>query len=558
MSRTEPTYFSSRRDAPYGTKRMQQPSYRPSKRTNTPLTRRDNFMSSQDMDVENTAYGGASGNAIGMMGCETTQPIYDHLRENFLVFNFSYQAWLEISNNLSTIPMQHTYMPYFDTQVRRVLSNYMEIFASNLPVNTDDAAFNLLLTERRSPYTAIEIIPGKIQTSNYIILSDNIQTSTGGPNEVSSFVQHSKICRFKKPTNDAPWSYFTLKDEKGDDTPTELAGKVNFLSLPSNLLVANTLHTSDANYLAELEGDYESVEDVQFMVNGKRNYVNTFNGTRPNNPTDLKKQIFPNYVGCSMYSNNYEHEERAVNSKGDAMNRCGLFGKYSETNSLIKNFYRDVGCRQQKNWLRENAFFEILDGGDAVDHRHLPRSGKIILGPPLSTEKLIPGHVFFSQTPFLNPPLTGSDDEISDVFYTAPCRYRDQAYTSEITEQTIIDRIRQHNAAGSGHDLLCMIPIRKSDGSLMKIRASLKFNAECTIILSGRRDLEFEDVQLYSDPVTPAVDPPEGGGSEDAATRDVYPENIQAVPRIQPRKPEARVHWPYYLLKRGENQVVFA
>lgn len=467
------------------------------------------------------ASGGTGALGVGDDGEKTKQPIYDSLRDNQLCFNFTERTWEEISTKPSMTGFQFTYNRFFTDDVCRVLNHYFHCTKAYKSTNIDSYAM---------PFRGFKIIPGKITLSNFIVLSDNIQVGAGGVNEVSSFVQKSKICVFHKKRSELPYSYFT-ENAEGDIT--------NFMTFDrSNLFVKKQKTT--VNNLSEVTIDnYESIESLRYLPHGHRPRKNLFNSSRTNNVSSIEKQMFPNYVGCSIYEDMYDTDKAGVVQAEYVVSRkAGLFGKYSKTNSNIEQ-YSAIGITNRKNYIRENMNFDIIDGGEVINFQTLPPSDMINLTPSRNG-------VYYNETPFKASKAAYQDGVVSNIYYTGKHMGVDQAYLNECVTTNIVDRIMSIKNKGLGHEFICMIPIRKSDNTIMKLRASCMFETSFKIILYGRRDKEWLDQEAY-DPGTPAD--AEDGPSFDSAELNSQVENT--------KKLRQKVSLPYFVLNEQEDMCVF-
>lgn len=470
------------------------------------------------------ATGGGGGGTMGVgSDCEKTkQPIYDSLRENQMCFNFTERTWEEITTKPSMTGFQFSYNRFFTDDVMKVLKHYFHCTQATVENTLDSFAM---------PFRGFKIIPGKITLSNFIVLSDNIQVGAGGVNEVSSFVQKSKICVFHKQKSELPYSYFTETDDG-----------VSFMSFGRDNLLSG-IKKSTVNNLIETDiDDYESIENLRYLPHGHRIRKNLFNANRPNNVSDLQNQIFPNYIGCSIYEDMYDTNKAGIQpSAAIVSKKAGLFGKYSTTNSNLPQYY-NIAKTNRKNYIRENMNFDIIDGGEVVEFQTLPPTSMINLTPS--------GYeTYYSETPFFNLKGNFQDTVDSTLFYTGAHQGCDQAYINEVVTTNIVDRIMKIKNKGIGHEFICMIPIRKSDNTIMKLRANCMFETSFQICLYGRRDKEWLDQEDYYEPPeeTDAIEPTPPAYSDAAKYSQI--ENTKRL--------KEKISLPYFILKGVEDLCVF-
>lgn len=468
------------------------------------------------------ATGGGGTMGVGSDGEKSKQPIYESLRENQMCFNFTERTWEEITTKPSMTGFQFTYNRFFTDDVLKVMNHYFHCTQSGPDNPIDSFAM---------PFRGFKIIPGKITLSNFIVLSDNIQVGAGGVNEVSSFVQKSKICVFHKSPKELPYSYFTETDDG-----------VSFMSFSQDHLVENQRKTK-VNNIAEVNiEDYESIESLRYIPHGHRKRANLFNGNKVNNISDIRKQIFPNYIGCSIYEDMYDTNKDGVTPATETVSRkAGLFTKYSATNSNLASYY-NVAKTNRKNYIRENMNFDIVDGGEVINFQSLPPTSVINLTPSTNT-------LYYAETPFKQPVTSYQDGVNSNIFYTGAHQGCDQAYINETVTTNIVDRIMNISNKGLGHEFICMIPIRKSDGTIMKLRANCMFETSFQIVLYGRRDKEWLDQSQY-------VETPE---AEDAVVPETpqYKDAREYSQLENTKRQTEKVSLPYFILKQNEDMCVF-
>lgn len=477
--------------------------------------------------VQQAGSNGGSTGGGAMQEKGPKMPLYDTLRLNQLSFNFKERTWEEITTVPSITPLQLSYNCFFRDDVLKVMEQYFRCMPIGL--TGTESAFN---QNMNSPYKSFEIVPGEIKLSHFIILSDNIQTGSGGINEVSSFVQRSKVVVFNKPANTHPCCYTFESNGKEN----------NYLTLPVEHLASNQKKATITN-LIELGSDtkqaFDSIENLKFFPQGKRRWNNLFNDMANNSIGVLEKQIFPNYIGCSLYNTIFDTNTGAsAKASSYVATKAGCFGKFDKSSSNLGS-YEKYYSRFHKNYCRENQQFRIIDAGEVVTFQSLPATGQIALTPD-------PVDNYFSQTPFLTRKDTFQTTE-ANHYYTGAFKGCDQAYTNEISSQNIVSRIMNNRRNGLGHDLICMIPIRKSDGSLMKLRASCMFEFDWTINLYSRRDTQF---MSYNDYVTP------GTGSPPAANTVVDADVMAAQPQISPtRLDNDKISLPYFIIRDKEKEM---
>lgn len=476
-------------------------------------------------EIMATGGGGGGTMGVGSDGEKTKQPIYDSLRENQLCFNFTERTWEEITTKPSMTGFQFSYNRFFTDDVIKVLRHYFHCTQATTENTLDSYAM---------PFRGFKIIPGKITLSNFIVLSDNIQVGASGVNEVSSFVQKSKICVFHKQKSELPYSYFTETDDG-----------VSFMSFGRTNLESG-IKKSTVNNLIETDiEDYESIENLRYIPHGHRVRKNLFNTSRPNSISKLNDQIFPNYIGCSIYDDMYDTDKTGIQQASEiAARKAGLFTKYSESNSNLADYY-NIAKTNRKNYIRENMNFDIIDGGEVINFQTLPPTGMINLTPSTTT-------TFYSETPFIKLYENYQDGYKSHLYYTGAHQGCDQAYINEVVTTNIVDRIMKIKNKGLGHEFICMIPIRKSDNTIMKLRANCMFETSFQICLYGRRDKEWLDQEDYDgeteEPGDPdAVIPTKPQFSD--ATTNAQIENTKRM--------KEKVSLPYFLLKGMEDLCVF-
>nr|QTE04045.1 MAG: nonstructural protein [Phylloscopus inornatus densovirus] len=475
-------------------------------------------------EIMATGGGGGGGTmGVGSDGEKTKQPIYDSLRENQLCFNFTERTWEEITTKPSMTGFQFSYNRFFTDDVKKVLGHYFHCTQSTTDSPLDSFAM---------PFRGFKIIPGKITLSNFIVLSDNIQVGAGGVNEVSSFVQKSKICVFHKPKSELPYSYFT-ETENGD---------ASFLTFGKEHLSSEIKKSTVNNLIETSIEDYDSIENLRYLPHGHRVRKNLFNAARPNSISDLNNQIFPNYVGCSIYEDMYDTNKSGVQNIASVIvsRKAGLFGKYSATNSNLAKYY-NIANTNRKNYIRENMNFDIIDGGEVINFQNLPTTDVINLTPSTISN-------IYTETPYAQSFASFQDGIRGTAYYTGVHQGCDQAYINESVTTSIVDRIMKIKNKGLGHEFICMIPIRKSDNTIMKLRANCMFETSFQICLYSRRDKEWLDQGQY-------VETPEG----DALKPDM-PEYSDARLHSQvenTKRLKQKVGLPYFVLQEEEDMCVF-
>lgn len=390
--------------------------------------------------VSQQAGGGGHGAGV-LAGKESIEPEKKlHLANatNTLRFVHTYRNWYEIDTGLFCVPSQHSIHSMFTKEVKTLAGKF--------------------INNGTYVYAHFNISP--IRLSNFIVLSDNIQT-TGGVNEVSSFVQNSKILHIKVSEPDIGSAY-AMYVKNVDDTTGRLA-------LP---------------------------------------YSNCNSGTSYNDPGMLAKLKFG-----SMKNDDYDIEdigiftfkEQAITGMKKVrptVNSFGIFDYTEARSGGITSSELDVYPSTRLNtWNVQNQLkdykMSIIDATQLI-HCCAPKYAPLVWSSnsPYSADKII----MPDKLPEYQTAISASGQAVKNSLVWQPQTKNYGAFIKEDVGSEIhaTKRLAGRIDNSKCHDYITLIPIRKSDGTRMKLRASVLAEATITIHFMFR-ERALEEASLNID-----------------------------------------------------------
>lgn len=369
--------------------------------------------------------GGGTMGAGPMAGKESIEPEKKlHLanRSNIIKLTHNYRNWYEIDTGLFCVPSQHS--------IHNLMTNEMKTLVNKFVKN--------------GTYVYAHFSVSPVRLSNFIVLSDNIQAGSS-VNEVSSFVQNSKIVHIKVREPDIGSAYALYVKELDD-----AKGRM-FLPLAN---CGSTNSWNDPNLLAKLKfgdsgsDDYD-IEDIGIFTFKEQNIM----GQSKIIPTQNSWGIF-DYVEVTL----------AGEPKGEIdVYPSKRLNQWNVQNQLKDYEMSIIDATELVTTCKPNY-------APIIWSTNSPYSADRIL----TTEKL-PQYVYA---------ISGKDTKLYHPLVWQPITKNYGAFIKEDVGSHVhaAKRLAGRIDNKKCHDYLTLIPIRKgSDQTRMKLRCSLLAEASVTV-----------------------------------------------------------------------------
>lgn len=408
---------------------------------------------------------GAGGAAPGGVNQQDTDisPIPRPIRRRSLTFPFIQRSWEEIgTDSLYYVPLCMYPGAMMDIQMNSLWNQFIDITKS------------------------FRIEGCKFRLSNWIVVNDELQTTGGAIAEESSIVQRSKIIHF------TPKMAHTTAFQFSGITPT------------SSYMVKDT--TPDQSFLwnvGEYDGDNGSFEDLALLE--LANATNVFRGDNIwNGPYRLNSNLSSNAVGNASVLSYMKNTSDTVNHwPADAIGVESGVGNYTAPN-----------ISQAKNLIN----YEIISGNDICEYDVVTNLKGMPIDPQrylLQSSDIKTGVTAFDTISMMynNEGETSGVARIDGIFNVPLIKCWLAATPTTIVDAgclvrkwpSIFDPLIMRDKIGSNgvalqqlknkpleHHFFTMIPIKKSNGDLMKQRASVQMEQEMYITF------DFHDTNLIS------------------------------------------------------------
>lgn len=371
-----------------------------------------------DPEVAKAGGGGGGQSNLGANheSIEPEKKLMSSNRTNIIKFSHFYRNWFEIDTGLFCVPHQHSLQSMITKEVKSLIDKF---------VNNGTYV-----------YVNVKIEPLKL--SNFIVLSDNLKVEGGGVTEVSSFVQNSKLVhvRVKEPNIGSAYAMYvkTINDQQN-----RLYIPIADLSVSQSVNAPNLL--TKMLYGQNNSDDYD-IEDIGIYGFKEQSIMGISKVVAKNTVTDTG--IFDYSVATQ---GGRDHSEMAC---------------YPSSELIPWNI---------QNQLKDYEI-SIIDAQDCVNT--CPASYAPVIWStvsPYSADK-----VLTSQTlPTYVSAITGGGEEVHSPLVWQPKTKNFGGFIKEDAGQAVqaIKRLTGHIDNAKCHDYFTMIPIRKTDGSRMKLRASV-------------------------------------------------------------------------------------
>lgn len=367
-------------------------------------------------------------------------------RTGYHALEFHIHDWTEISSSkLYAIYPQHTLTGIFDSQMKQRMSNF---------AGAANGFFR---------FCRINVTPVRI--SNSIVLSDQIQVSTTGVTEVSSFVQSCKLLHFRLNSHRA----FILSANQSNLYMSPLT----IPAFPQRQSIIVPMQTADNTAY--------TIRDVEF------NPCYAF-------PAEAYADVTgTNFAG--LKDNGWYYTAGSNNSINQKIPmQFGFLRKASATTGYLDNnigFQDWTRLKQPANKIKDFKLMDhphnYIDAGECVE---LPVEGfnHAYAQSPQSISSL-----YFNTTTvqYTASTASGSDTIVSIRTGVTPHSYPSEAlkFGDFDFARTMIRAAHKQKEPPLPADFLTMIPIMTSSGSYMNIRANLKYEFKVTFEFSNS---EFE------------------------------------------------------------------
>lgn len=417
----------------------------------------DNGISSTLLD-DGMGGAGTSG-ARGQHKQESIMPLQKALAvnniQNYSVKYFR-REWYEIDTRLHGIPSQHLFNSLFNNEF---LKRINQLGATNT-----------------SHWIYVKPFISAFRLSNPIVLSDNIQT-TNGVNEVSSFVQNHKILHFCiNPHTIGPIYHFGTSDS---DTPLQTVKSLQM----DNLNDKNT----NIRLLEPFDGDY-SLNDV--VIEGIYNY-------------DIA-----NNENIESYSTKIDQGRFLFKIATEA-------GKNTEPKTLFNGHRRTI---DNFNFLK-NYDCCIIDAQSEVNIRSPKYQTSLLTNTAnfmgSSNTSTLLSLAKETNTEYTTAISSGGDEQAKAVYGWAPIMKNFGPKTIADFDNNFTDQqLKKQLIEEKCHDYFTLVPITKSDGTIMKVRANIMVECEYGISLTAiprtmgqTADSSYSDFLAQNNDISPGVWP---------------------------------------------------
>lgn len=384
--------------------------------------------------ARSTGSGGGSGNSgqHGIPSGESVSPVPRPMPYKHVTFSFVQRSWEEIDTGLSTLPISIALYPILDDEMLTVIKQVLPC---------------CLGFRVHAPH---------VKLSNFIILTDEIQMKGATPSEMSSFVQQSKIIHYM-PKNFVTTGY-TLSnvDTIKPITFTKLMGhnKMNqMVKLPNS-------------------DDFEtlSIYGISGSIHGNLwNRNKMYQGYVLN---DLESQHYSLYSSASTVEDTkweqLSYAYGVVDEKGDAHSATSMWTVEKRAITKCKNLDK----------------IEIVGASDVIEY---------------DIETNIEGDVLYPDTVDNHTPsvfsyfvVKGLEKNSGLTMWKVGCTPWPSTFNPKMYRRNAAlgDQWLQAQYKPLQHHFFTMVPIHKSDGKLMKQRAS------CMVEQSFQVSFIFRDEEI--------------------------------------------------------------
>lgn len=323
------------------------------------------------------------------------------------VYKIKATSFSTVSTNISYFPVQHSISALFTEQLRARFAK----------------------VDLKTHFKAVELDFKHIRVSNPIVLSDQIQITSTGSTEVSSFVQNAKILHFRVGGDSFPAHAYSLTNKSN-----------SALRMKSEDLVGGIKESEHCPWMRDL--------DITGGVN------------------------LPE-VGIRAVKMNNVLTQRAkeiVNTAGQTVPIPIQYG-----------YIRDLATTD----LKPTVEYLPIEEQECRRLEDLPHE---YLEPGKVLEIALPQNVRFSNVDVLKHLSASEPQKIKRGTVAVPLFYAPEGYKCRV--ETPADgsmELTVHRAVNSRHDwlehdFLTMVPIRKTVDGFMKLRANVEINVEVDVI----------------------------------------------------------------------------
>lgn len=350
---------------------------------------------------------------------ESTEPMHKTIainRVQKITVKHFIREWYELDTGLHGIPAQHNFNCLFD----------QEFYAK----------LNQASSGRSVTWLYLRPFIEKFRISNPIVLSDNIQTGTG-VNEVSSFVQNHKILHFKIKPHEIGSQYYFSTDNNGQNL-------ISMTNVSTNVFPVQLIEKFNTT-------DTSTINDI--YINGQLEYhpANTARVDAMSTKTDYGRFAFL----VALAAQNTDPNVLAI-----SQNRNG-----------DNDFFRRL----------KNYDCSLVDSTETVD-LHKPQFqscynfGTALFG---NTNTTLTNMVNNASKTYTTAVSSGGTAAKTGVYGWAPILKNFGPRTITDTDVSFTDQeLRRQLCDSCYHDYFTLVPIRKTDGSYMQLRASVMVECE--------------------------------------------------------------------------------
>lgn len=395
-----------------------------------------------DAEIAKTGGGGTHGGANGANheSIEPEKRLMSSNRTNIIKFSHFYRNWFEIDTGLFCVPSQHS----LQSMITREVKTLIDKFTNN------------------GTYVYVNVNVEPLKFSNFIVLSDNLKVEGGGVTEVSSFVQNSKLVhvRVKEPNIGSAYAMYV---KQVNDNQNRLYIPIADLSVSQSVNAPNLI--TKMLYGPNGSDDYD-IEDIGIY------------GFKEQSIMGMTKVITK-----------------------DTNSEMGIFD-YSVATVGGEN-HQELACYPSSElipWAIQNQLkdyeISIIDAQDCI--KSCPASYAPVVwstNSAYSADKILTS----TSLPTYVSAVSGSGEEIHSPLVWQPRTKNYGGYIKEDAGQPVqaIKRLAGHIDNNKCHDYFTMIPIRKTDGSRMKLRANVMIETSMHIsFLFRERGLQDAHINI--------------------------------------------------------------
>lgn len=399
-------------------------------------------MDEHDPEIDVAKAGGGAGTAGGANheSIEPEKRLMRSNRTNIIKFSHFYRNWFEIDTGLFCVPSQHSLQSIITRETKTLIDKFV----------------------KNGTYVYVNVSVEPLKLSNFIVLSDNLRVEGGGVTEVSSFVQNSKLVhvRVREPNIGSTYAMYV---KQINDTNNRLYIPLADISVSQTINAPNLL--TKMLYGPQGSDDYD-MEDIGIYGFKEQSIMGVSKVVQRNTNTTLG--IF-DYSATTV--GDFDHSEIHI---------------YPSTELIpwaIQNQLKDYEI-------------SIIDAQDCVK-TCAPSYAPVVwsTNSPYSADKILTANTL----PTYVSGITGGNQEVHSPLVWQPRTKNFGGYIKEDAGQPVqaIKRLAGHIDNTKCHDYFTMIPIRKTDGSRMKLRASVMIETSIHVsFLFRERGLQDADINI--------------------------------------------------------------